>query len=162
MVFAIASSHGNTFNLQDRWNDPTLGLKIDDWVELVDDVTRGPGHPGTPLQVKSVPSKSQITVEQDIPEINSSAAGPKASARPPYLRRWDQKGLVNGADKIVENEWRPCENGIEFRFEHAPGADINFYRPGDYWYVPVRTANDGEILVSAKDNRTELRIITRR
>ncbi|MEG9436347.1 hypothetical protein JAO29_09240 [Edaphobacter sp. HDX4] len=150
VVFAIASGHGKTFNLQNQWNDPTLGLEIDDWVELVDDATRSPGHPGPLLQVKSVPSKSQITVDQDIPEIKNSPHSTKASVRTPYLRRWDQKGLVNGADKIVENAWLPCENGIEFRFEHAPEPGISSYRTGDYWYVPVRTANNGEILVSGK------------
>jgi hypothetical protein len=156
VVFAIASSHDNTFNLQDGWNDPARGLKIDDWVELVDDVTRGPGQAGHLLQVKSVPSRSQITVKTDIPPIKSSAAGTKASVRPPYLRRWDQKGVIDqkgvkkGADKIVENQWLPCEDGIEFRFEQAPGEGTNIYRPGDYWYVPVRTANNGEILVAGK------------
>jgi hypothetical protein len=150
VVFGIAPSHGNTVNLKDRWNDPTLGLKIGDWVELVGNVSGGSSRPGRLLQVSSVPSKSQITVKQDIPEIKPPASGTKAGAQTPYLRRWDQEGLASGADRIIENQWLPCEDGLELRFEQAPVGKTNTYRPGDYWYVPVRTANNGEILVSEK------------
>jgi hypothetical protein len=71
-----------------------------------------------------------------------------------WLRRWDQRALqVNrggaplrdGTVVITEGEglagWIELEHGVEVQF--SPGAR---YRPGDYWIIPARIADDGRLL----------------
>ena len=147
VVFPVASVSGEAVTLRRIGGDATLGLKIGDWVELVD----GPSAPGdapAPLmRVENVkPEEMQVIVAKP---------GPSPIRHPhPYLRRWDQKpgtesrgGLIlreDGEAVIVENRWLDLEDGIQIRFEPAAHG-VQHYRTGDYWYVPARTADEGKI-----------------
>jgi hypothetical protein len=71
-----------------------------------------------------------------------------------WLRRWDQRArqanrggavLRDGTIPVGEDEgdagWIALEDGLEVQF--APGGK---YRPGDYWLIPARVADDGRLL----------------
>jgi hypothetical protein len=66
------------------------------------------------------------------------------------LRRWDHRAgdpkkngleLVEGAASIKEDKWLNLEDGIQVWFS-SPNVNTenNFYRTGDYWLIPARTA----------------------
>jgi hypothetical protein len=140
--------NGQVFTLERLGGDSTLGLCIDDWIELIDDERTGLGGAEPLLQVKSIdPVKMTVTVAGKIDRVEST--------KHPYLRRWDQKQgaenkgglrLYEGAAAVVENTWFTIENGIQIRFERAKDEkDENIYRSGDFWYVPARTVDDGKI-----------------
>ena len=74
------------------------------------------------------------------------------------LRRWDQQsgaenrgGETAGPDglPIVEGErdahWLNIEDGIQIQFL-ADEKRPHVYRPGDYWLIPARTADEGVLL----------------
>jgi hypothetical protein len=149
VVYPIVSA-GRIVVLANLTSDPTLALKRDDWVELIDD-----DHPSakgaSPLyQVDSVDAgKLAVTLKSDPHAVSA--------AKHAYLRRWDQRqGLVSkgglalrdGAAVVVEDSWLTLEAGLQIRFERSPNdkKQANVYRTGDYWNIAARTSNDGAIL----------------
>ena len=75
------------------------------------------------------------------------------------LRRWDykrgdpsRKGALelasDGAAKVLENPWITLEDGIQIQFysdydgnkDADDAAGPSYYRTGQYWLIPARTA----------------------
>lgn len=126
--------------------DDHLGLKPDDWLEIMDDQIALSGMPGLLAQVKEV--------NRDDLEVTLSVAGTPPPTFPSYrqaqawlhplLRRWDQTGdpaaagalpVVEGADTSSAGGWQSLEDGVQIRF--SPGGQ---YLTGDYWLIPARMA----------------------
>ena len=123
-----------------------------DWLE---EVVTGGGHPAAPRGplmhvVGRGPGRDDVRVER----ATMTASLDPARRNGTWLRRWDQRALqVNrggvplrdGTVVITEGEglagWIELEHGVEVQF--APGAT---YRPGDYWIIPARIADDGRLL----------------
>jgi hypothetical protein len=126
--------------------DDRKGLKEGDWVEvesdeihLRNDVLQTDEYPL--LKVKEISKNDKVVyLEGNIPpDANSNR----------MLRRWDHRAgdpkkggleLDGGASKIKEGEWLNLEDGIQVWFDKAEGTETNFYRTGDYWLIPARTA----------------------
>lgn len=108
--------------------DETLGLRVDDWVEYLDDSTELAGVPGKLVQIESIDELDRVVTL-------SEAVGPADASLHPKLRRWDQP---SDALQIADGVRVPLEAGIEIEF----GGDD--FRAGDYWTFAARTAS-GEI-----------------
>jgi hypothetical protein len=129
-----------------------------DWLE---EVLPGGGHPSVPRGplihvIRRGPGRDDVTVDR----TTMSASLDPSRRNGTWLRRWDQRALqVNrggaplrhGTVTITEGAglaaWIELEHGVEVQF--APGAD---YRPGDYWIIPARIADDGKLLWPEDNN----------
>ncbi len=124
--------------------DSRLSLRVNDWVEVVDDASDLSGAVGALLQVQAV---DPVAVTVTLAGTTSLTVGTPPTTHP-LLRRWDQQQgdasqggltLQNGAALVVEGtgagNWLGLEDGIQIQFQ--PGAT---YRPGDYWLIPARVA----------------------
>jgi len=141
-------------------------LKSGDWVELLDDILILQGRPGHLLQVGEVSAQDRRVTLVGSSPVDISVKDPNHPH--PFLRRWDQKdpttgGLSEGlavteATTPQTDPWIDLEDGIQIQFIAAlspmvPGAPgstdfqspVNFYRTGDYWLIPARTALQGSI-----------------
>ena len=147
VIFPVVSAEGRVIGLEPLGVATTSGLKIGDWVELIDKDRTAQATTEALLQVKSVdPVKLQVTVDADVKSVDQG--------KHPYLRRWDQKpGPTNkgvptmheGAAIVFENTWLSIEDGIQIWFWHNKGTPANYYRSGDFWYIPARTDNGGKL-----------------
>ena len=141
-------------------------LKSGDWVELIDDILILQGKPGQLLQISEVSAQDRrVTLVADS-LFDVSPKDPNHSHA--FFRRWDQKDSTTGGSSsglpITEgtapqsDPWIDLEDGIQIQFIAAlspfvpdqPGsndfqAPIDFYRTGDYWLIPARTALQGSI-----------------
>jgi len=156
-----AGSPTTDVQLANLGRDARFGLNVGDWVELVNDDYTLLNMADPLLQIESI-NVLAMTITL------AGATDPKITADPskhPLLRRWDHKQMdpattgvqwnsVDNAIKIVEasgspgTPWIDLEDGIQIQFEPAPGGPntLNIYRTGDYWLIPARTANGGEVL----------------
>jgi hypothetical protein len=148
-----------TVTLATLGRDDCLGLKMNDWVEIVDDTYTLQNRAEPLLQVSSIDRDTmtvRLTGRTDI-SINT------APSNHPLLRRWDYKekknsdrklygqSLTLGEDKalkIVENDgedtenWLTLEEDVQIQFPTPlTGQPKNQYRTGDYWLIPARTVN---------------------
>jgi Family of unknown function (DUF6519) len=145
VVFAIVSMADSVLTLSNLGRDPRSGLKVGDWVEIVDD-DHVKSHKTTPLhQVEKVgPGPNQVT-------LTGPAALSTHRDKHALLRRWDHKQgdprkggleLREGAAVIKEGDgdrfWLSLENGVQIQFKTA--GPPNKYRTGDYWLIPARIA----------------------
>ena len=168
IVFPIRNMNGsNTVFLEHLGRDNSRqGLKVGDWVEIVDDRSElsGPNQTPRPLSQVSVIDQHSRMVRLSSPETSSALEVPANSQREtplrhPLLRRWDHviattdkdgTKYCNGAIVITESSdvdkaWFSLENGISIQFDTAkPDEDGTLvphkYRQGDYWLIPARTA----------------------
>jgi len=129
-VFALESLSGAEAEVVSLGRDRSLGLEVEDWVEVLDDrsVLRGERHPL--IQVVAIDPLDRLVMLARAPE-GEVVGDPTLH---PLLRRWDQRtddGLVH----VAEGTWVPLEDGIEVQFD--PGAE---YTAGDCWLIPARTA----------------------
>jgi hypothetical protein len=124
------SGTGFTVTVKGLSDDPTLGLRAGDWVELIDDQAELTVGHGTLYQVATTPTDGQnvtITVGTAAPQINLSLH--------PKLRRWDQgsAGTSQGIT-VTTTDPVPLEGGVQVQFSAGT------YQAGDYWLIPARTA----------------------
>jgi hypothetical protein len=167
-----------TVTLATLGRDDCLGLKTDDWVEIVDDTYTLQNRAEPLLQVSSV-DRDTMTVSLTGTPKTSINVDPSSH---PLLRRWDHQGkkdsdpklygqpLTLGTDKalkVVENDgentedWLTLEGNVQIQFpKPLTGQPPNQYRTGDYWLIPARTATgdvewpsekgtDGKVISSA-------------
>jgi hypothetical protein len=150
--------------------DARFGLKVGDWVEFVNDDSTLMNWSFTLLQVQAV-NTSNTTVTLAGAVDTSLLPDPRKGPKHPLLRRWDHQQVdsastnvqwssADNAIQIVEASgnpaapWIDLENGIQIQFQPAPGpvaaagnpGSGNVYRAADYWLIPARTANGGELL----------------
>ncbi|MBW3572512.1 MAG: DUF4815 domain-containing protein [Gemmatimonadetes bacterium] len=146
VIFAIRSLQGVEVEVETLGLDARLDLAPGDWVEILDDLSDGPG---VLARVADVDREGlRVTLEDtrgDYPEYDESHAGIH-----PLLRRWDQSDPVvvrgeggghaargtlrDGAVQAVDG-WIELESGISVRFETG-----RTYLPGDHWLIPARVA----------------------
>jgi hypothetical protein len=157
VVFAVDTIEDRIVRLSHWWRDDRLGLKRNDLVEVLDDATailneRGAGEASAPLS-------RVVNVDQDAMTVKLDSAPALPSADPerhPIIRRWDHPSgsqtVDNGQSRdhalpVVEDEWIDLENGIRVLVEKDAEnpSQPNYYRSGDYWLIPARTAL-GDIL----------------
>jgi hypothetical protein len=148
VCFAVRSLGNGIAQLESLGPDSRRTLKVDDWVEVVDELLVRRGELCPLARVKDVrPDDVSISLEAKgtLPD-----AGPERSV-PLLLRRWDYQGgdpasgrpaLVDavGALEIKEIGWWTLEDGVQIQFVPAPTGEANIYRPGDYWLIPARVA----------------------
>jgi hypothetical protein len=134
--------------------DDRKGLNEGDWVEFVseeillqNEVLQAKAEPL--MQVQEIEKTNKVVYLKS----GNFAIIKDAKSSKPLLRRWDHRAgdpkkngleLVEGAARIKESAWLNLEDGIQVSFSPSPntnGNDIkNFYRTGDYWLIPARTA----------------------
>lgn len=129
------------------WTDARQGLKIGDWVELIDDRWAPVGTPPPLMQVQDVSlSTRRVTL------LDADAKRSFDDRLHPLLRRWDQRpaGQAHGhgiALAQAGRAWFGLEDGVEVRFE----AHNASYERGDYWLIPARTAIAGVLWPESDD-----------
>jgi Family of unknown function (DUF6519) len=124
---------GKTLYVTTTGRDASLGVKHNDWVELIDDRSELLRGAGELLQVDtSDPGQMTIT-------LLTAPSQPIDLSRHPKLRRWDQSQNA-GAGGILIADGTPIdlENGIQAQFSNGQ------YAVGDYWLIPARTATTQE------------------
>jgi hypothetical protein len=113
-----------------------------DWVEITTNVDRD--------NDKVTPGLYQVTFADPNGSSLTLNSRPERSFDPnehPIVRRWDQrsdgegKDLRGGCIPLVENKPQRLEHGIDICFEASPDNSRPFYRGGDYWLIPARTAS---------------------
>jgi len=119
---------GNKLTVSSIGRDKVLNFASGQWVELIDDDHELKGEPGILVKIQAV--------EGNIITIDPNTSTPKGSIKiddfkaNPKVRRWDSDGEV----KPTNSDWLSLEDGIQVKFT------TGYYRTGDYWLVPARTA----------------------
>jgi hypothetical protein len=147
-TFAIVSVRDKTIFLESLGRDERSGIQAGDWVEIVDDDVSLLGEVRPLYRVESVDSSAiSITLKQTAPAIGGKSGG--RTTHQAYLRRWDQqsgdttrgglqlneKGDNHDNAALIKDDWLNLEDGIQIQFERG-----GFWRAGDYWLIPARTA----------------------
>jgi Family of unknown function (DUF6519) len=140
-------------------DDSRYTLHINDWVEIVEYEDTLERQPGNLAQVTAV---DYITMQVSLAAYNNSTIAFDSDRDPTkqlLLRRWDYQEMdpsdkgatkldTDGALEIFENHWLALEDGIQVLFHHdidqKPDSDaddlVPYYRTGNYWLIPARTA----------------------
>ena len=132
VIFPILKLSANQVTVADLGRDQRLSLKVNDWVEVVDDDQARLGAAGPLLQVTAIDAAALVVTLSGAPTIASVAP----LTNHPLLRRWDSpQGLDNVDVPKLTDGWLALEDGVEIQFD-PKGA----YRTGDYWLIPARVA----------------------
>jgi hypothetical protein len=123
--------------------DGVQRIRVDDWVEVLDDWLELNGLPGELRKVAAVDEVTQsITVAPALPSGKFDATDPTRHTR---VTRWDQAGVaVDAAGGVVTVPATPAspivlEDGVQVSFDVDPsGGDFHV---GDYWVFAARTAD---------------------
>ena len=139
VIFPITEIGENTITLEHLGQDTCLGLKPNDWVEIVDDDYTLRNRAEALLQIEEIDAENfQVTLKNSPASLVSTDENKHR-----YLRRWDQTGekLENGVPASEGSGWILLEDGVQVQFP-APAPDNNsyIYHTGDYWLIPARTA----------------------
>lgn len=142
VTFRILNLAGKRARLAHLGRDNHLGLKVNDWVEIVDDGITLQNKAGNLFQVAEIePIDMLMTLK--VPENVTLPTYDEKSTNHPYLRRWDQRGDAKFSGEMVvkeaesDKDWFALEDNIQIQF---PGSQGAHYRTGDYWLIPARTA----------------------
>lgn len=159
IVFAIRSLQGDTAALEHMGRDAKQGLRVGDWVEIVDDYVLC-GEPGLLVQIAAV-DRVELTVALKVPDGVDLPVYDENSTKHPFLCRWDHKAgnptqgepqmADDGALLVEESKWLFLEDGVEIYFHSSP-TKPHRYRTGDYWLIPARTATGDLIWPKQPDN----------
>jgi len=144
VVFPISKSSSTAVTVENLGRDDRLGLKIGDFVEVVDDDYTLQGKADPLLQVVDIDRTAMAITLSGVPKVIID----QPPTRHPLLRRWDHQAgdsarggltLQDNAALIVKStdgeRWLNLEDGIQIQFQ--PEAT---YRTGDYWLIPARVA----------------------
>jgi len=146
VLFPVSDISGDEVTVTTLGRDPSLGLAVGDWVEIVDDRYPARSQPAPLRQVKSVDPVNMLVRLDAAP---SADTGQNRDLHP-FLRRWDQKAPVpatsgppfadDNAPFVVErdaaDQFIDLEDGVQIQFQANDGT----YMRGDYWLIPARTA----------------------
>jgi len=145
VIFPITDVQGEVVTLRDLGRESRFGLRVDDWVEIVDDdyVLQNRAEPL--LQVKGI---NRDTMEVTLKAAPASPVG-NDPAKHPLMRRWDQKSdaiaVVETTGDTDSNWIFTLEDGVQIQFPEGEATVLvakptPFYRTGDYWLIPARVA----------------------
>ncbi|MCF6218047.1 MAG: DUF6519 domain-containing protein [Gammaproteobacteria bacterium] len=146
VIFPVRALSGDTVTLAHLGRDQHFGLKVGDWIEVIDDIYE--------LQRKAENLLKVVEVDSDTLEVTLSGTpsmGRALSVYPlkkPLLRRWDHSAkCAHGTIPIVQDEWIELEDGVEVKFPKPPlmkGEETEpasyWYQSGDWWWIAARTA----------------------
>jgi len=138
-ILNIATSSGRTtLNLANLGRDERLSLKVNDWVEVVDDDSILSGGANPLLQVQSIDAPTMtVTLNGTV-----TLATDKLSTKHPLLRRWEDTQSISESNGSQNTDWTSLEDGIQIQFQPLADTSIqNHYRTGDYWLFPARVAS---------------------
>jgi len=112
-----------------------LGLKVNDWVEVVDDNSALTGKVDLLMQVLAIDAANLLVTLGG----NSTIVVAQPLTTHPLLRRWDGTANISESTAAAPN-WLTLEDGIQILFQPSPANSSNQYRSGDYWLIPARVA----------------------
>jgi uncharacterized protein DUF6519 len=122
--------------------DSVKRIRVDDWVEVTDDLRELAGQPGELRKVGEVDEvRETITLSSPLPAATFDATN---AARHTRVRRWDQAGPPVDAGGGVMTIPAPAapvvlEDGVQITFGTDPaGGDLH---AGDYWVFAARTVD---------------------
>lgn len=151
-VYPVLEISGKVVQLESLGRDHRTAIRVNDWVEVVDDevLLMNKVHPL--LQVVDVNRHDMTVTLNEEPEDN---AGSNQKLRP-MLRRWDGPPIPirlrdPGKPKA---HWIDLADGIQVQFSYEEGFHGGF-RAGDYWLIPARTAT-GDVVWPRDENEDPL------
>jgi hypothetical protein len=145
--FPLISLDDGRATLASLGRDNGSTLRINDWVEIIDDSLVLRGSPAPLRRVESIDAlEMSVTLKnpEGLPEYDEEDI-----AKHPRLRRWDFRSEddedralpVTEASGDEPSDWIALEDGIQIQFPVAEATgDPRTYRSGDYWLIPARTA----------------------
>jgi hypothetical protein len=145
VIFPIIDLKGDVVTLRHLGRESRFGLRLDDWVEILDDdyVIQNRAEPL--LKIKKIDrDKMQVTLSG-----TPAATVGTDSAKHPLLRRWDNPSNAIPVAEAAGDEdasWITLEDGVQVQFPKAAdtgggGTPVPAtYRTGDYWVIPARVA----------------------
>jgi hypothetical protein len=131
VVFPISKLSGAQVTVENLGRDSRLGLKVGNYVEVVDDDYTLQGRADPLLKVTDIDRTAMAVTLSGAPE---GSVG-QAPLKHPLLRRWDADAANIEKATSADDAWLDLEDGIQIQFQ--PGAT---YRTGDYWLIPARVA----------------------
>ena len=142
VVFPIRELGESTVTLEHLGRDHRFGLKVGDWVEVVDDVYELQRRAENLLKVTAVDPDTMEVMLSGTPQLGRDLS--EDPLKRPLLRRWDHPGDVDhgGAVPVTQDEWLELEDGVQIRFTkpQPENTEPYWYQSGDWWWVPARTA----------------------
>jgi hypothetical protein len=153
VIFPIRNIGGNKVTLENLGHDDQFGLKVGDWVEILDEQSILQGIVKSLYQVDRIdPIDMSVTLNgNNIPKNGQ------------LLRRWEQKKdgdtvlTDEGTVEVIEDESINLENGIQILFSRNNQSEQkNYYATGDYWLIPARTATGDVEWSKTYDNNGNL------
>lgn len=129
VTFAITEfvpARADQVRVEHLGRDTVLGLRRDDWVEVLDDARELSQRGGALLRIVDVNAAERILT------LSGPVTGFAIDGHP-RVRRWEGFGPA-AVDPAVNDGWLTLEDGVEVLWQ----ADAA-YRPGDYWQIPART-----------------------
>lgn len=132
VVTSIERLSGQEVTVRDLGPDEVLGFSSGQWVEVTDDAAELNRLPGQLIQIDSVNRATRVIKLASAPTVRIDPT------MHPKLRRWDSINEVALAVPTTNDGFLSLENGLEVKF--TPGTFVT----GDYWFVPARTAINGE------------------
>jgi hypothetical protein len=124
--------------------DGVRRIRIDDWVEVIDDWRELNGLPGELRKVQDVDEvKQSIVLASALPAGAFDATAP---ARHTRVRKWDQAGVaVDAAGGVLTTPATGpaapivLEDGVQIQFDVDPAGGA--FHVGDYWVFAARTVD---------------------
>jgi hypothetical protein len=146
VLFPISDISGDEVTVTTLGRDPSLGLAVEDWVEIVDDRYPVRSRPGPLRQVKSVDPVNMLVKLDAAPSADTG----RNRDLHPFLRRWDQQAPVPASsgppladdnallvvEKDAADQFIDLEDGVQIQFQANSGT----YMRADYWLIPARSA----------------------
>ena len=136
VVFPIVELNEEKVTLEHLGRDDRFGLKVGEWVEMVDDHYE--------LQRRAEQLFKVVEIDPDRREVTLSDRPhyPLGLSRHPLLRRWDHAGQKQhqGAIPVTEGEWIELEDGIQIQFTSGENQENepSWYQTGSWWWIPAR------------------------
>ncbi|WP_327734212.1 right-handed parallel beta-helix repeat-containing protein [Streptomyces nojiriensis] len=132
--------------------DAVLGLRENDWVEILDDHRELDERPGEMRRITTVHGDGTISFSPALPGDLPTTTD-EAIRRNLRIRRWDQAGTVkSGAGAVLEDLDAPGSTGVikvptggvavvlEHGITVTLDAPYGAFRPGDHWIFTARTS----------------------
>lgn len=134
IVGALRRDLDNRLVVEGAIDDPRLGFRTGDVVEIVDDLSRALGLPGSLRRLSLDPATGEASFT---PPLTSAQFDALRNAK---LVRWDVVSPPPGQPQplpVAPAAATVLENGVQALFSDGT------YRSGDHWLIPARSATGG-------------------